>query len=113
MLTPVDPSIAVTTVRDGKALRLSWSARSWRANAFYRVYRGTLPDGDLFCTTSNDVTWVCNFYGEPVGTTRDHTFVVPDAPPGATYRIGVGTNWADDPEFGDIFAFSPSVRAAK
>ena len=113
MLTPVDPSIEVTTEREGNVLTLSWSDRSWRANVFYRVYRGTLPDGDLFCTTSNDVTWVCNFYGEPLGTTRDHTFVVPDAPPGTTYRIGVGTNWADDPEFGDIFVFSPSVRAPR
>ena len=63
------------------------------------------------CTTSNDVAWVCYFYGEPLGTTRDHSFVVADPPPGATYRIGVGTNWADDPDFGDIFVFSPSVSA--
>ena len=30
---------------------------------------------------------------------------------GATYRIGVGTNWIDDPEAGDVFAFSPPVLA--
>ena len=111
ILTPVDTSLAPTTERVDEGLRLSWTAKPWRANVFYRVFRGTLPDGDLSCSTSNDVTWVCHFYAEPVGTTRDHTFVVPDAPPGATYRIGVGTNWADDPEFGDIFVFSPPVRA--
>jgi len=32
---------------------------------------------------------------------------------GATYRIGVGTNWADDPEEGDVFVFSPPVPAAR
>jgi hypothetical protein len=110
ILTPVDTSIAVTSERVGGDLRLSWTDGSWRANVFYRVYRGTQPDGDLLCVTSNSVAWVCHFYGEPLGTTRDHTFVVANPSPGATYRIGVGTNWANDPNFGDIFAFSPPVR---
>ena len=26
-----------------------------------------------------------------------------------TYRIGVGTNWIDDPAAGDVFAFSSAV----
>ena len=34
-------------------------------------------------------------------------------PAGATYRIGVGTNWLDDPEQGDVFAFSPPVSSAR
>ncbi len=46
---------------------------------------------------------------EIVATTRDLTFVDENAPPSATYRVGVGTNWADDPEAGDVFAFSPPV----
>jgi len=113
ILTPVDTSIALTTDRVGRAQRLSWTDGPWRANVFYRVYRSTRPDGDLLCTTSNSVTWVCYLYGEPVGTTRDRTFVDPNPPRGATYRIGVGTNWANDPELGDIFAFSPPVRTAR
>lgn len=113
ILTPVDTSIALTTERVADGLRLSWSERPWRADVFYRVYQSTRPEGDLLCTRSNDVSWVCNFYGEPIGTTRDPTFVVADPPPGATYRIGVGTNWADDPDFGDIFAFSPPVGATR
>ena len=87
-------------VADG--LRLTWTDEPWRADVFYRVYRGTLPDGDLQCSTSNDYAWVCYFFGEPLGTTRDGSFVVTDPRPGATYRIGVGTNWANDPDLGDI-----------
>ena len=90
-------------------------AGPWRADVFYRVYRGTRPEGgdggDLLCSTTNDFAWVCYFFGEPLATTRDRTFVVADAQPGETYRVGVGTNWANDPELGDIFAFSPPVRA--
>jgi hypothetical protein len=111
ILTPVDKSIAVTAESAGEAIRLAWTGGPWRANVFYRVYRSTRPDGDLLCTTSYNVSWVCHFQGEPVGTTRDQTFVVANPEPGATYRIGVGANWANDPDFGDIFAFSPPVRA--
>jgi hypothetical protein len=110
ILTPIDTSIAVKTERVGKTVRLSWTGGPWRARVFYRVFRGTRRDGDLLCTTSNSATWVCHFYGEPVKTTRERTFVDPNAPPGATYRIGVGTNWADDPNLGDIFVFSPPVH---
>ena len=109
ILTPVDTGIDVTTETTGEGLRLSWSDGPWRADVFYRVYRGTLPDGDLQCSTSNDYAWVCYFFGLPLGTTRDQSFVVADPQPGATYRIGVGTNWANDPDLGDIFVFSPPV----
>jgi hypothetical protein len=113
ILTPVDKSIEITAQRAGTGQRLSWKDGSWHAEVFYRVYRSTRPHGDLLCTTTNSVAWVCHFYGEQIGTTRDHTFLDPNAPAGAVYRIGVGTNWADDSSLGDIFAFSPLVRAAR
>ena len=113
ILTPVDTGIAVTTKPVGDGLELSWTGGPWRAEVFYRVYRGTLPDGDLRCSTSNDYAWVCYFFGEPLATTRERSFVVPDPQPGATYRIGVGTNWANDPELGDIFVFSPPARVSR
>ena len=111
ILTPIDTTIALETTATGTGLRLSWSDRHWNAKVFYRVYASTRPDGDLQCATSNGVAWVCYFYGEPVATTRERTFLVADPTPGTTYRIGVGTNWANDPELGDIFVFSPPVRA--
>ena len=113
ILTPVDTGIALTTERVGKAQRLSWTDGPWRADVFYRVYRSDRPEGDLLCTTSSGVAWYCFLYGEPVVTTRDRTFIDPDPPRGATYRVGVGTNWANDPDLGDIFALSPPARAAR
>jgi hypothetical protein len=113
ILTPVDKGIEVTAESARKALRLTWSDGPWNARVFYRIYQSTRPDGDLLCTTSNSQTWVCYLYGEQIGTTRDHSFLVPNAPPGATYRIGVGTNWANDPELGDIFVFSPPVSTPR
>ena len=48
----------------------------------------------------------------PLEALRETSFV-DTAPPagGATYRIGVATNWLDDPEQGDVFAFSPPALA--
>ena len=50
--------------------------------------------------------------GTPIGTTCDTAFVDASPSPSATYRIGVGTNWVDDPDEGDVFAFSPPVLAS-
>jgi hypothetical protein len=113
ILTPVDTSIDVTVEKTGKGQRLSWTDGQWRADVFYRVFRSTSPHGDLLCTTSSSVTWVCHFEGVAIGTTRRHAYIDADAPRGATYRIGVGTNWANDPTLGDIFAFSRPVPAAR
>lgn len=111
ILTPVDTGIGLTAETADDTVRLSWSGGPWRADVFYRVYRSTRADGGLACSTANEVTWICYFYGEPIGTTRDQTFAVANPVPGATYRVGVGTNWANDPNFGDIFAFSAPVLA--
>ena len=113
ILTPVDSGIALRTEKAGKSLRLTWKDGPWHAKVFYRVYRSTHPDGDLQCATSNSSTWVCYFVSEQIGTTRDRSFVVTNPSPGATYRVGIGTNWANDPEFGDIFVFSPPERVAR
>jgi hypothetical protein len=113
ILTPVDTDIEVTSepVEDG--LRLSWTGGQWRADVFYRVFRATLPDGGLQCSTSNDYAWVCYFIGELLATTRERSFVVEEPQSGDTYRIGIGTNWANDPELGDVFVFSPPVDGAR
>jgi hypothetical protein len=113
ILTPVDTEIEVTTEPADDGLRLSWTGGPWRADVFYRVFRDTSPDGDLECSTSNDYAWICYVFGELIGTTRDRSFVDADPQPGASYRIGVGTNWANDPNLGDIFVFSPPVGPAR
>jgi len=113
ILAPVDESVTVRVEREGTATRLTWEDdANWRADVFYRVYRYDGPGEDTACYRSGGVAWYCYVKGAPVATTRDTTFVDPSAPARATYRIGVGTNWIDDPEAGDIFAFSPPVSPA-
>jgi hypothetical protein len=114
ILTPVDTGVRLDVQRQGSTARLTWtSGGPWRANVFYRVYRTEGPGGtDTNCYLSGGVAWYCILYGQPIATTRDLSYVDPNAPPTATYRIGIGTNWADDPQFGDVFAFSRPVGAS-
>jgi hypothetical protein len=110
ILTPVDDSVRLEVRQDGSSRRLEWtSGGSWRADVFYRVYRHDGPGDDTLCVLSGDVAWYCFLRSEPIATTRDLSFVDPNGSPSATYRIGIGTNWADDPEEGDVFAFSAPV----
>jgi hypothetical protein len=111
ILTPVDESVALDVQPEGTSRRLSWtSGGPWRADVFYRVYRHDGLGDDTVCLPSG-AAWYCLLYSEPIATTRDLSFVDENAPATATYRIGTGTNWADDPEAGDVFAFSPPVAA--
>jgi hypothetical protein len=58
--------------------------------------------------TRENTAWLCVLRSAPIATTRATEFVDTSPPEaGATYRIGVGTNWANDPAEGDLFAFSP------
>jgi hypothetical protein len=113
ILTPVDDSVALDVQGEGSLRRLSWtSGGPWRADVFYRVYRRDGDGNDTVCFKSGGgIAWYCILNSTPIATTREPSFVDRDAPPTATYRVGVGTNWADDPEAGDIFAFSPPVAA--
>jgi hypothetical protein len=113
ILAPIDESVALRIEREGAATRLSWSDdANWRGNVFYRVYRYDGPGEDTTCYISGGVAWHCYLKGTSIATTRETTFLDPSGRPSATYRIGVGTNWIDDPEAGDVFAFSPPVPAA-
>ncbi len=113
ILTPVDGSIRVSVAREGTGNRVTWEDdTSWRADVFYRVYRSDEPGEDLDCRISGSTAWYCYVRATPIGTTRDTVFVDAAAPERATYRIGVGTNWIDDPEAGDVFVFSPPAVAS-
>lgn len=112
MLTPVEEGIALEIERQGHGLALRWTrGAEWRAGVFYRVYRTDAPGSDLRCVTEGGVSWNCFFVGVLLATTRERELVDRRPIPGATYRVGVGTNWADDPTAGDVFAFSPPVVA--
>ena len=113
ILTPIAAAVELAVATDGPTRRLTWtSGGSWRADVFYRIYRHDGPAADTTCLPSGGSAWYCRLDSEPIATTRELTFVDESAPPTATYRIGVGTNWADDPAFGDVFAFSLPVAAS-
>ncbi len=113
ILAPVDESVSLRVERKGTAADLTWSdSANWRGDVFYRVYRHDGPGEDTACFISGGTALYCYVKGTPIATTRDMTFVDTSAPARATYRIGVGTNWIDDPDAGDVFAFSPAVALA-
>ena len=108
ILTPVDEGVDVNVERVPEGRLLTWHDGPWHANVFYRVYRA--EGEDVECENSDGhPAQSCYVRGTPIATVRERKFLDTQSPPGATYRIGVGTNWIDDPEFGDVFAFSPPV----
>jgi hypothetical protein len=115
ILTPIENDVGVTTRRVGSTVELAWtSGGPWRADVFYRVYRADDTDTDTECEHSDGArSQFCYLRSAPIATTREQTFVDPAPPAGnAIYRIGVATNWVNDTEQGDVFAFSPPAPAA-
>jgi hypothetical protein len=110
ILTSVDESVQLVAERTAEGVRLTWSDDIRRANVFYRLYRAEGEDVECEHTDGHPAQ-SCYLRSAPIAVTREHEYVDAEAPPGATYRIGVGTNWADDPAFGDVFAFSPAAAA--
>jgi hypothetical protein len=110
ILTPVDEGVDLRVARGPDGNRLTWDDGPWRASVFYRVYRA--EGADFECeNTDGHPAESCYFFGTLLETVSEREFVDEGAPAGATYRIGVGTNWIADPAFGDVFAFSPPAVA--
>ena len=106
IMTPIAEDVRLEAERTADGQSLSWtSGGPWQADVFYRIYRN---DGrDVECENADGAISVyCFIRSVPIATTRDTTYLDRDAPPGAWYRIGVGTNWLDDDTQGDVFAFS-------
>jgi hypothetical protein len=110
ILTSVDESVQLRVERVPEGNRLSWDDGSWRGGVFYRVYRSEGEDFECEHTDGHPAE-SCYFFGGLLASVHEREFVDVGGPPGATYRIGVGTNWIDDPAFGDVFALSPPAVA--
>ncbi|MEX2613464.1 MAG: hypothetical protein WD380_07790 [Gaiellaceae bacterium] len=110
ILTPVDEGVELQVERTEAGQLLSWTTGTWLGEVFYRVYRSEGPDSE--CDDRGNAASYCFVRSVPIATTRETEYVDPVASPGATYRIGVATNWLDDDTQGDVFAFSPPVSAA-
>jgi hypothetical protein len=114
VLTSVEAGVKVRAEHTDAGQRLTWtSGGPWRGNVFYQVYRTEGAGSDVECEhTDGAIAVYCFVRSAPIATTRELEYVDPSPPAGATYRIGVATNWADDTQQGDVFAFSPPVSAA-
>jgi hypothetical protein len=111
ILTAVEDGLELRATRTGEGVELTWTdGGHWRADVFYRVYRGEGEETECEHTEGSRAVY-CYVRSAPIATTRETSYLDPAAPPGATYRVGVATNWADDPEQGDVFAFSPPATA--
>jgi hypothetical protein len=108
ILTSVDDTVELRVERTNSGQRLTWTDDTWRSNVFYRVYRAEGPEVECLNPGESRAEY-CFLRSAPISTTREHEYVDVSPPASATYRIGVGANWIDDPEAGDIFAFSPPV----
>jgi hypothetical protein len=111
ILTPVDESIHVQVERTSSGQRVSWTTGSWRGKVFYKVYRGPGGGHDVQCALSFATAWSCYLRMTIVNTTSATSYVDPSPPAGSVYRVGVGSNWLDDPDLGDVYAISPAVQA--
>lgn len=112
ILTPVDDSIRVRVETTGAGERITWTTHSWRGKVFFKVYRSDQRGKDVQCALSSSVSWSCYLRTKPVYTTASgSSYVDRSGGRGYLYRVGVGTNWLDDPALGDVFAISPAVRA--
>ena len=107
VLTSIDDDVQLEVHSVGSGNQLTWTPGGpWRAEVFYRIYRLNAAT-DIECEHSDGATaQYCYVRSTPIATTRETTFVDTAPPPGdVTYRIGVGTNWVDDDQMGDVFTF--------
>jgi hypothetical protein len=110
-LIPVSGSVGLRTISEDGMVRLSWNKSIPKTAAgFYHVLRTNNPNGDVACAGRlNNSADNCVLYTQSIATTRGTTFV---DHPGAgrwTYRIGVASNWLNDPRLGDLYVVSNPV----
>jgi len=108
LAVPVDTGIGLNASVAGGVVHLSWKdASEGSTRVFYRVL-GVRATKDVLCRSSGGAA-NCFFDGHKVTTTRATSFSEPRPAGTYTYRIGVGTNWLDDPSMGDVFLVSAPV----
>lgn len=109
-LIPVTP-VGLHAVTKGSSVRLSWQAPT-ASSVFYQVLRRETqaPGTGVVCAgkpaaASDD----CELLMNAAATTKATSAV--DRPGRGTweYRVGVASNWLNDPSLGDVYVVSPPV----
>ncbi len=102
LLTAVDPKIHLSVTRRGGMRVLTWTTPDYGPAVFYRIYRTDNPRGDTRCENSGGSAR-CFLVSDVIATTTTRRYVDSTLHAKPSYRIGVGTNYLDDPSGGDVF----------
>jgi hypothetical protein len=102
LLTAVDGGIHLTVSRSAGTRILTWTTPDYGPAVFYRIYRTDNPRGDTRCENP-DGSARCFLISDVIATTTTRRYVDATPPTQPYYRIGVGTNYLDDPSAGDVF----------
>jgi len=108
LLTATDRGIHVSVKRQGSTRVLTWRTPRYGPKVFYRIYRTDNPRGDTRCENSGGSAR-CFLVSDVIATTTTNRFVDSSPHVQPYYRIGVGTNYLDDPSGGDVFIVSPET----
>ena len=110
-LIPVSTAPHLAASVNGTDVRLTWRDVQPRpAAGFYHVLAVKAP-ADVACAGRlNGSADNCGLYTDSIATTRATTFTIKPGPGTWTFRIGVASNWLNDPTLGDIYVVSTPVR---
>jgi hypothetical protein len=110
ILTPVDDAIRVTVTPDGARRTVTWTHPSFGpTKVFYKVYRTEFQGEDVECSATRSPECVLKMI--TLATTRSNRYVDLSPPDDVLYRIGIATNWENDPAAGDVISISAPIPA--
>ena len=110
ILTPVDDAIDVTVTPDGARRTVTWTHPELDpTKVFYKVFRTEFQGEDVECGTTRSPECVLKMI--ELATTREARYVDLSPPEDARYRIGIATNWEDNPAGGDVISISAPIAA--
>jgi hypothetical protein len=110
ILTPVDEAIRVTVTPDGARRTVTWAHPGFGpTEVFYRVYRTEFQGADVECSTTRSPECILKMI--TLATTRQARYVDLSPPEDARYRIGIATNWENNPAGGDVISISAPIAA--
>jgi len=110
-MVPVSSAIALHgTVEAGEA-HLSWRpSQADGSSFFYRILRAPRASAGVSCAnTPGSAADDCRLFMDSAGVTRLTMFADHPGKGTWTYRIGVSSNWSNDPRLGDVYLVSRPV----
>jgi hypothetical protein len=108
MPVPANVDIGLTAAVRGTRVELNWHGQHPAGGpVFYRIWRARTSG--FTCPASTGAP-LCVVAMPEVGVTRRASTFVDHAPRGAWYyRVAVGANWLDNPQYGDPYLVSRTV----